>query len=243
MPIQTSSQVASSSTLNHGAICRHRAIRGRVRAQRRGRCRAGPLQSFGGVMSSRPAQTMKIVLEEPSVMRPSRVQQCLGSAAVLRLLPQQHVGEQRDRLDVAARPARVLAAWPPQGRRCSVPLAAALRIRTHECEHVSRVDRSAGGKQVIATMLRAARDLHIDEQLALVAALHQRVPHLGPPSDRATADCACAPHARLRSSRARCSRSRKGRPTDAPGRPRTHRLQTGSRDRVVNMRASTSGQE
>ena len=52
---------------------------------------------------------MNAVLDDPSVKLAAPHEQRLGRAEVLRFLPQQYVGQQRDGLDVAARPARVVA--------------------------------------------------------------------------------------------------------------------------------------
>ena len=80
-------------------------------------------------------------------------------ASVLRLLPQQHVGQQRHGLDVAACPARVVERHGGQSIRQHG--SRRLRIRTDEREG-GRLDRRRR-EQVVAAMLRAARHLQVDE--------------------------------------------------------------------------------
>ena len=154
-------------------------------------------------------------------------QDCLGCVGVHRQLAQQHVGEQRHGLDVAARPAGVLAVT--QATPFSSEAVQALRQRRAEGEHGARNVRQ---RRVVAAALRAARDLPVHVLIAAAVAARSACAMIACHSSRV-----CGSSMRISREAARQAR-RSARRSGTAGRRtraslRRRRRRTGSRDRAA----------
>ncbi len=113
-----------------------------------------------GRRRQRPASAQEHAARGALEQQPVAHQQRLVGAAVGGLLAQQHVGEQRHRLDVAAGPADVLECDRGESRLEYARGGHGKRAR--EGEH-GRHD--IGGEQVVAAVLGAARHLQVEQHL------------------------------------------------------------------------------
>ena len=146
----------------------------------------------------------------------------LVGAALARRLLGEHVGQERDGLDVAASPADVgLALDRDAGPRIGLGALAVLGR-----QHQRRFDRRR--REGVVAPRHAARHLHIDQPVAQPVAAHQLADD---EAERRRATPARRSAARRASGRdGRCAASRRSACRRARRRPRRRRRRAGSRD-------------
>ena len=179
---------------------------GHLLDRRRAWCPEGSAHEFGGV---RISPSMTTCTADDGRFRQLAVtqQDRLARVRVDGELAQQHVRQQRDGLDVAARPARVVRRDAAR-RRSRSPRRCAVGNGAAECKHGAR---NVGQRRVIAAVLGAARHLPVD---VLIARRRCGAMSFAMISRHSSRVCGSSMRIspRLRVMRSRCASKRNGRP-------------------------------